>query len=233
MHKVPHEFDSYAKEYRKNLDKNLWLSGESSTFFAEYKVNKLKEWLPEFVDKESTMLDFGCGDGLMTSFIKAVFPRAHVYGIDPSSESIEVATLAYENIHFSLSDTTIDFENATFDLVVSAGTFHHIPFDQHRAYVQEIHRVLKPGGTFVMFELNPFNPLTRWTFKHNPIDKNACMMRPRYTEKILKSYGSVATYFYCFFPHFLRSLRFVEPYLIKVPVGALYASIMKKTPSLL
>lgn len=93
--KQPHEFDQYAKQYRELLDKNLWLSGESSTFFAEYKALKLKEWLPELVKTPITILDFGCGDGLMTSFIASLFPTATVFGVDPSSESIEVARMAY------------------------------------------------------------------------------------------------------------------------------------------
>ena len=32
------EFDKYAKNYRTTLDKPLALTGESSSFFAEYKT---------------------------------------------------------------------------------------------------------------------------------------------------------------------------------------------------
>jgi ubiquinone/menaquinone biosynthesis C-methylase UbiE len=228
MSHTPHEFDQYAKNYRENLDKNLWLSGESSTFFAEYKAQKLKQWLPELANKPITILDFGCGDGVMTSFVQAVFPQATVVGADPSSESIEVARMAYEKITFQVSDTRVDMPDQHFDLIFAAGAFHHIPFNEHEHYRQEVMRLLKPGGIFVMFELNPYNPLTVWTFKHNPIDQNATMMRPGYSYKLLRPAGSVTTKFYCFFPHALRKLRFFEPYLTKVPVGALYACVVKK-----
>lgn len=223
-----HEFDQYAKQYRELLDKNLWLSGESSTYFAQYKAEKLVEWLPELRNHAITILDFGCGDGLMTSFIKGLLPQAQVFGVDPSSESIEVATMAYDTITFSVSGETLDFPDQQFDLVIAAGAFHHIPFQEHRNYMQEINRILKRTGIFVMFELNPFNPLTVITFKRNPIDAHARMMFPGYAQRLLKPYGTVTTNFYCFFPHWLRTLRVFEPYMTKIPCGALYASIMRK-----
>lgn len=228
--KQPHkkEFDTYAHNYRDNLDKNLWLSGESSTFFAEYKAQKLKEWLPHQTTEKLAILDFGCGDGVMTSFVKNIYQGADVYGVDPSVESIEVARMAYETINFSVSGDKLEFDDNSLDVIFSAGTFHHIPFEQHESYVQEIHRILKPGGRFVMFELNPLNPMTVYTFKNNPIDKNATMMKSWYTKKLLKKYGAVSTKFYCFYPNFLHWMRWSEPYLTWLPFGALYACIMQK-----
>ncbi len=223
-----HEFDKYIKNYRENLDKSLWLSGESSTFFAEYKAAKLKEWFPLQAQQEQTILDFGCGDGLMTSFVNVFFPKANVYGVDPSSESINVAHMAYPNITFSVSDTQIEFEDHFFDMIFTAGAFHHIPFIEHEHYLSEIYRILKPGGYFILFELNPLNPLTAFTFKRNPIDKNAKMMFPWYSKKLLTMFGNPSIKFYCFFPRLLRKLRFLEPYLTQIPLGALYAIIVQK-----
>lgn len=233
MNHNKHEFDEYAKQYRETMDKNLWLSGESSSFFAEYKAQKLKEWFPELAYQPIKILDFGCGDGLMTSFVQALFPKAQVYGVDPSAESIEVAQMAYKNIKFTVSSLPLECEDNSFDLIFSAGVFHHILFSEHTRYVQDIQRILKPNGSFVLFELNPFNPLTVITFKRNPIDKNARMMFPGYSKKLLTQFGAVRTNYYCFFPKTFHKLRCLEPYLTKLPLGALYASILKKSPSLL
>lgn len=224
-----HEFDAYAKNYRKNLDKSLWLSGESSTFFAEYKAQKIQEWFPDLVQKKISILDFGCGDGLMTSFVQHIFVHADMYGVDPSTESIEIAREAYEGIHFSPSDETLHFPDNSFDFIYAAGVFHHIPFDQHEHYKKELLRVLKPNGTLLLFELNPLNPLTVYTFKTNPIDQNAQMMTPWYTKKLLQSEGNTILRFYCFFPKALHVLRFLEPYLTWLPFSALYAVSMRKS----
>lgn len=228
------EFDCYIKNYRKNLDKSLALSGESSIYFAQYKAAKLKEWLTARANQPQTILDFGCGDGMMTSFVAKEFPRAQVYGVDPSPESIKVAQEQYPSMHFVVNSekkSDLEFNDRMFDIVFAAGAFHHIPFEMHQGYLQEISRILKPDGVFVMFELNPFNPLTVRTFKRNPIDQNAVMLRPSYAKNLLKQTiptASVETKFYCFYPNILKYLRWTEKFMTKISMGALYATIAQK-----
>lgn len=225
------EFDEYIEGYRTNCDQYLTLSGETSTYFAEYKAQKLKEWLGNKVCAPSHILDFGCGDGIMTHFVQSEFPHAKLYGVDPSPKSIETAKNQFQDIHFSLSSeetVKLKFEDSFFDIIFSAGVFHHIPFDQHKGYVQELIRILKPGGHLILFELNPLNPLTVLTFKRNPIDQHAHMMSPYYTRSLTKQYGKTKTKFYCFYPKLFSWLRPTEPYITKVPFGALYATITQK-----
>ncbi len=228
------EFDHYIEGYRSNCDKALALSGESSAFFAEYKAKKLAEWFPNQVSSPISILDFGCGDGVMTHFVKKTFPKALVHGVDPSPKSIETAQKQFHGIQFSLScdqHSHLDFKSESLDLIFSAGVFHHIPFSMHKSYIHELTRLLKPNGHLVIFELNPLNPLTVLTFKRNPIDKHAKMMTPWYTRSLEKEYGKTTTKFYCFYPKFLSWLRRTEPFLTKLPLGALYASILQKSDS--
>lgn len=226
---MKHEFDDFAKEYRTVEDKVLSLTGESSTFFAEYKAQKLSEWLPELSKKSpAKILDFGCGDGLMTHFVHQQFPLAEIHGIDPSSESVAIAQKNYPYLHFGISTET--FENDTFDLIYCAGVFHHIPFNLHEQCVKEIYRILKPYGIVVILELNNLNPGTYYIFKNSPHEHNAQMLFPWYTQKLLKPYGSPKLKFYGFFPHFLKKLRGTEKFLTKIPFGGLYASLLTKQP---
>jgi ubiquinone/menaquinone biosynthesis C-methylase UbiE len=166
----------------------------------------------------------------MTSFVKQLFPLADIVGVDPSAKSIECAQELSKNITFAETDgCTLNYPDSTFDIVYAAGVFHHIPFEDHHNHLKQLFRVLKPGGRFVMFELNPINPLTVLTFKRNPIDQNAKVMTPWYSNSLLKSYGTHKIKFYCFFPSFLAKLRRLEPYMTKVPFGALYATISVKS----
>jgi ubiquinone/menaquinone biosynthesis C-methylase UbiE len=226
------EFDEYIDGYRTNCDRYLTLSGETSTYFAKYKARKLTEWLSNKVYSSSHILDFGCGDGAMTHFVQGEFPNAKLYGVDPSPKSIETAKSQFRDIDFSLSSeetAKLEFQDSFFDIIFSAGVFHHIPFDKHKGYVEELIRMLKPGGHLILFELNPLNPLTVLTFKRNPIDQHARMMWPIYTSNLAKQYGKTETKFYCFYPKLLSWLRPTEPYMTKVPFGALYATITEKT----
>jgi ubiquinone/menaquinone biosynthesis C-methylase UbiE len=225
------EFDLYINNYRPNLDNALALSGETSIFFAKYKAEKLAEWLPHLCDKKIRILDFGCGDGMMTSFVSSFFPQAEMVGVDPSPKSIEAARSSYPNILFAVNSdesTILDYPSKSFDVVFAAGAFHHIPFHLHAGYLSELVRVAKTHGTLVLFELNPYNPLTVLTFKRNTIDKDAHLMKPGYTRALCQNYGSTQIKFYCFFPRFLKSFRFLERFMTKLPLGALYAAIVKK-----
>ena len=224
-----HEFDDYIDSYRTTCDQYVGLSGDDSTFFAQYKARKLYDWLPQYHDKPCSILDFGCGDGLMTSYVHALFPQAQVTGADPSGKSIEAARELHPLITFQeTEDHLLPFPDASFDIIYAASVFHHIEFKDHDAYLQELYRVLKPAGTFVLFELNSYNPLTVYTFKRNPIDQNATMVSAWYGYKLMHKYGTTETKFYCFFPKFLSALRRFEPYMTKIPFGALYAVLSTK-----
>ncbi len=227
------EFDLYIKGYRDEIDKNLIrFSGESSNFFADYKALKLKEWLPEYGNKSPLIADFGCGDGLMASYIANYFPQAKIHGIDPSPESIKVAQQKYPHFHFTINSdqkSDLDFDDNYFDIIYSAGTFHHIPFKYHEGYIQEIHRILKPNGIFILYELNPLNPLTSLIFRLSPIEVNAKMLNPWYAYRLLKNYGKLTRKFNFFFPKFLSFLRPIEKYMTKIPCGGLYAIMVRKS----
>lgn len=227
MHHEP-EFDQFAQEYHAIIDHSLHATGETSEYFARLKAEKLAQWLPHLVNAPLAILDFGCGDGAMTNFVSQTFTKAAMFGVDPSSKSIDVAAQKYPHISFGVSTDTIPFADARFDIVTAAGVFHHIPFHQHKNYYDEVFRVLKPGGTFVMFELNPLNPGTRYIFKRSPVDQNARMLTPWYAKDMLKQHGATRTNFYAFFPHALKKLRFMERLFTKVPFGGLYASLTTK-----
>ena len=226
------EFDEYIKNYRLNLNKTLSLSGETSDFFAQYKAQKLRSWFPALVERKATILDYGCGDGTMANYVAKQFPKAAVHGIDPSKLSIEYAAQHHPSIKFiPMKKNNITYPPETFDLVYAAGVFHHISSSEHDYFLSHILRILKPGGHFVLFELNPYNPLTQRTFRRCPIDKNRTMLSPGYAKKILSTAGSVKTKYYCFFPAFFKKLRVVEKYLTWLPLGALYACIVQKRGS--
>lgn len=225
------EFDNYIKNYRTNCDDALWLSGETSEYFAQYKAQKLYTWFKSLNIEKKQILDFGCGDGLMTDYVSRIFSKTIVFGVDPSPKSISEAQKKFSHINFSISSensTELDFDDNSFDLIFSAGTFHHIPFTLHKGYILELLRILKPEGTLVIFELNPLNPLTMYTFKHNPIDKHAKMLAPRYAYRLVEEHANVHIKFICFFPKFLKFLRFLEPLFVKIPIGALYTLTVKK-----
>jgi SAM-dependent methyltransferase len=102
-----------------------------------------------------------------------------VSGVDPSAESIRAAraTGADRTEFLAVESVTLPFPDATFDLIHSNGTFHHIPHADHPAILRELHRVLKPGGDLFIFENNPYNA-TVLAMKMSPLDREARMILP-------------------------------------------------------
>ena len=226
------EFDQFAKDYREQqTEGHSFLTGENSHYFARLKAEKLAEWLPfYFSDIPKNILDFGCGDGLMTEEIRFKFPQSKIYGVDPSEDSILIAQKNYPKITFQPSTNNLKmFKKNEFDLIVCAGVFHHIPFKEHSHYMEEINRILQPNGVFVMFELNPLNTGTSYIFRNHPMEVNAKMLKPWYAKKLTSLYGKSTFKSYSFFPRILRFLRPLEKYITKIPFGGLYAIIVKKS----
>lgn len=90
-------------------------------------------------------LDFGCGTGAVLEFLASRGYEAH--GVDMSAEAL--AFCRAKGLRVSLQDVSgaIPYPSASFDLVCALDVLEHIE-DDSRA-VQEILRVLRPGGTLV------------------------------------------------------------------------------------
>ncbi|RJQ36777.1 class I SAM-dependent methyltransferase [Candidatus Parcubacteria bacterium] len=222
------EFDDYIEFYRQAQAHAIAISGEGEDYFARLRMELLARWFPNLGSGDAAILDFGASDGHMAGIAHARFGRARVVGVDPSARSIEYAKRHHPEIEFFVTDgAQLPFNDATFDLAYAVGVFHHIPFDAHDVAYREIIRTLKPGGAFVLFEMNPWNPVTRLVFARSAVDKHATMFSSRRAANRLRSYGTVDIRYYAYFPRILKFLRPLEPYLERVPLGALYAVITR------
>jgi ubiquinone/menaquinone biosynthesis C-methylase UbiE len=224
------EFDHFANDYRKIHNQNLKLSGVTSDYFSEHKIQILKE--NEKIDSIN-FLDFGCGDGNSAIHFSKYFPKSSYTGIDVSSESINIASLkSTDNLNFQTFDgIKIPFDDNFFDIVFTACVFHHIDFKLHENLFKEIFRVLKPGGKFYIFEHNPWNPITRHMVNTCPFDEDAVLLYPNYTNKTLNSiFYNHKTNFILFFPRQKLFKPFIklEKFLKKIPFGGQYFTITQK-----
>ena len=156
------EFDKFADEYHNLHQENIRITGENPEYFAEYKIRDLRRVVNSFGVNSENILDFGMGIGNSTPFLSEYFPDYNLHGVDVSEKSLAIASERYECLGdflvFDVKNTT--FPDETFDVVFSAGVFHHVPFSEHFDLVCEVSRTLKNGGIFMIYEHNPFNPLT-------------------------------------------------------------------------
>ena len=127
------------------------------TFFQEVERHRyglephILELAPFAKSKDKKVLEIGSGLG--TDGVQFAKGGARYSAIDLSPKSLEMARKNFEwrglRGNFQVGDSeNIPFADNTFDYVYSHGVIHHTP-NMPRA-VQEIHRVLKPGGQAVI-----------------------------------------------------------------------------------
>ncbi len=112
-------------------------------------VNAIREMWPDFQPKR--ILDMGCGPGMNTLPYVEAFPGAEVHGIDVSAPVVRYAHGRAESLgmaaHFSQQNAECtDFEDSSFDLVVSHILFHESSRRAVHNIVKECARLLRPGG---------------------------------------------------------------------------------------
>ncbi len=107
-----------------------------------------------------TVLDLGCGDGVLLEAILAAVPDVRGVAVDGSSAMLRQARerLAGRGIYFTKADFndpawTEMLPVDAYDAVVSGFAIHHSEDGRKRALYAEIFGVLKPGGVFVNIEL--------------------------------------------------------------------------------
>jgi ubiquinone/menaquinone biosynthesis C-methylase UbiE len=219
-------FDEFAKDYRTTHDKSIELSGADSDYFSEYKVLELLKF--EKSNDSMRILDFGCGDGNSSKFIRKYFIYSEINGIDVSEQSISEANQKkIENTIFqSFNGVKIPFEDNQFDVIFTSMVFHHIEHNLHENILNEIRRVLKPGGRFYNFEHNPNNPLTRKVVNECPFDEDAVLLKPSYHKMItIKSGLNIKNInFTLFLPRhkLFKPFLGLEKFLTWCPIGAQY-----------
>jgi SAM-dependent methyltransferase len=213
-------FDRYADSYDDAHRQNIAITGEDPAYFARYKREVLLRILgPRFAQP---VLDFGCGIGNLTGLLADAFPTVH--GYDPSAKSIAIATRRTQRATFH--DDLARVPHLHFGGVVLANVLHHVPPGERAALLRDIADLLAPGGRLVVFEHNPFNPLTRWAVATCPFDEEAELLWPWETARLLSGAGfrDVRLNFIVFFPRALARLRPVEPSLRWLPLGAQVAA---------
>jgi len=107
-------------------------------------------------DKPLKGLDVGCGFGGTTRYLaKNLGSQSHMTGITLSPKQVERGTeLAKEQgvaerTEFRVMDAlNMEFEDNSFDIVWACESGEHMP--DKKKYIDEMMRVLKPGGTYVM-----------------------------------------------------------------------------------
>jgi SAM-dependent methyltransferase len=108
-----------------------------------------------------SVLDLGCGDGILLETILAAHPRASGVGVDGSPDMLKAAAERFAALAPRVTLVEADFDAPawrtalpvpSFDVIVSGFAIHHSTDERKRALYHEIHDLLRPGGVFINVE---------------------------------------------------------------------------------
>jgi tRNA (cmo5U34)-methyltransferase len=155
----------------------MWSNGDSRAFIdygryfvpeRETQMALIAQLIPP-CERRFTVLDLGCGEGLLAHAILARWPNASVLGYDLSPAMLEQArrNLApfgarFEAAQFDLADVAWRDPDLAPHAVVSSLAIHHLDDDGKARLFGDIHAMLAPEGVLVIADVvRPATP-TAW-----------------------------------------------------------------------
>lgn len=155
-------------------NENVWKSNSTARDYlegtrnaiplAKEQIRLIQKIITKAVPKVNSILDIGCGDGILGSHILKLFPNAKLTLTDLSEEMISTAKIKMQKLHSSssieyvvsdMSDSLWELsvkEYAPFDVIVSGLAIHHLTHRRKFQIYGEIYDLLSPNGIFLNLE---------------------------------------------------------------------------------
>src|SRR3984957_6530870 len=219
-------FDSSRSNYRDVVQSSIDFAGLPHSFFMRAKADLLRQLIASRLGPEMpAMLDVGCGVGSFHPLLRDVVGR--LSGIDVSSTCIAQARDDNPNVDYRAFDgINFPFDAASFDLVTAICVMHHVPPAEWAHFLNEMRRVVRPGGLICVIEHNPLNPLTRLAVSRCEFDRDAVLLGAGKARKLMEAGGlrEIGARYFLLLPWEAKPARRVEGALSNVPFGAQYAA---------
>jgi len=167
------------KHHDHHGGKYAWSAEEAEHFLVRARRGARRAYAPMVALVEShlqgaagapTVLDLGCGPGLMLLELRRALPRARLVGVDPSRDMLALARRVASESEASGGGASPAFEvregggealpveDASVDVVTCRKVLHE--FDDVEGALREVARVLRPGGALVLQDFDGAYP--RW-----------------------------------------------------------------------
>ena len=171
-------FDVFASDFDSVLNE---LEYDSPKIIAQY----LQEFLMPKNNDKISILDLGCGSGLCGKYIKKIFKKSRIVGVDISAQMLKTAKA--KNVYDELvrSDITDCFnsKSSIFDVVVASDVLTY--FGDLDLIFKKVDSVLYQNGVFA------------FTISENKINNNDYFLMPssrfvhtqKYVENEIKKYN--------------------------------------------
>ncbi|MFC2089833.1 class I SAM-dependent methyltransferase [Bacteroidota bacterium] len=116
------------------------------------------------------VLEIGCGNGVQSLYVKQKHMPDYIKGIDLNASNIEIAKkeasrLGLADIEFETGDAQnlVNIPDNSFDIVINIESAFH--YSDKQAFLKEIDRIMKPGGTFILADILTRSVRNKWIWR--------------------------------------------------------------------
>jgi SAM-dependent methyltransferase len=207
------QFDKHADSYIEDVQRSIDFCGQELAYFTKRKVEILLDVIHRHVGDASklSILDVGCGVGQTDELLR---PHVgHLHGVDVAAEAIKRAAKANPTVAYDVYDgARLPYDDASMDVAFSICVMHHVDVQDRPQFAAELRRVVRPNGLVVVFEHNPYNPLTRKVVRECPFDEGVVLLSRRTVSRLLKEADlrSVEARYVIFLPFDRRFVPAIE-----------------------
>lgn len=169
----------FQKEYweREELNERRSPTHPVIVEYVVSKIDKIRESIA--IEKETTLLDVGCGNGFFTYHWDQI---CNVTGVDYSEKMLEMNPV--KNVK-QMDINNMSFEDNSFDIVFCHAVLHHVDDIGH--VIREMARVSKKY--VVILEPNRTNPLMFLFSAIMKEERKAMQFSKRYLKKVSQENG--------------------------------------------
>lgn len=145
----------------------------------------IKNHLP--ADRSVSIIDLGCGQGTLIHFLRQA-GFGNVAGIDASAEQVAAAwRLGIEDVRQGdVMASLRALPDQSYDVVIAFDLIEHFSKDELIPFVDEVWRVLKPGGRWIIHAPNGESPFVG-AIRYGDITHEQAFSRKSLTQLLLSS----------------------------------------------
>jgi SAM-dependent methyltransferase len=167
--------DSLKKVYRNEDNQSYWdrrwqQAGNDAPSFADLSIYPIRYAERVVSRRDGKILEIGCGLGRIVKHYHAL--GREIVGIERSPVAVAQMQREAPDLRIQEGDAlALNFQDHEFDVVLAFGVYHNIEIGLEKG-IQEMSRVLKPGGAFVVsmrpdnIEMNLNEIYWRWKNRH-------------------------------------------------------------------
>lgn len=156
---------------------NKYLSGIRAAFpGAKQQIEIMLKLVKENSNKVHSVLDLGCGDGILGAALLDSFPDSKCVFLDFSEDMLNAAKNKLSEVNGRAEFICFDYSNrnwiekvgffSSYDVIVSGFSIHHQPDGRKKEIYEEIYRLLSSGGIFINVE-HVLSPTDWLTYMHD------------------------------------------------------------------